>query len=137
MWYYSQMKRVTFALLAASLFSLVHAKEPDCTSANQYPAQMAQSQLNAAGLFDTLHVDFTKTTVSRVSSQKVGRDLYRQVHDVRFIKTDGSVIEAIVVGTVSSEECGGSQFDVYLVSHKIELPPSEYDPSVDRKNHKK
>lgn len=97
----------------------VSAKPPDCTSANAWPAAMAFTYMKNSGIVSNDDLDFKKTLVTRLASEKIGKDLYRQVHLVRFIKNSGEAIEAITVNEASREECSMSGVDVYLISKRL------------------
>jgi hypothetical protein len=95
------------------------AKPPDCTSPEAWPAGMAFTHLKNAGVVTNDALDFKKTTVTRLASEKIGKDLYRQVHLIRFFKISGESIQAIAVNEVSNQECSMSNVDVYLVSSRL------------------
>lgn len=95
------------------------AKNPDCTHPDAWPSGMAFSQMKNAGLVDNDILDFTKTKVIRLASEKVGKDVYRQVHLVHFIKKSGEKVDAITVNEVSHQECSMSDVDVYVVSKRL------------------
>lgn len=108
------------ALVAlAACSTLLHAKAPDCTNPNAWPAGMAFTHLKNSGIVDHDSVDIRKTEVKRLASEKIGKNLYRQVHLVRFIRAGGEPITAITVNEASSEECSMSGVDVYLVSKEL------------------
>jgi hypothetical protein len=110
-----------FAILlvfaAASTWAL--AKDPDCTNPEAWPAGMAFTHLKNTGVVDNDALDFKKTKVTRLASERVGKDLYRQVHLVRFVRTSGEPVSAITVNEVSRQECSMSGVDVYLVSKRL------------------
>jgi len=70
-----------------------------------------------AGIVDK--VDFAKTKTARLASERIGQDLYRQVHRVIYTERSGKIIEAIVVNDVSSEECSMSSVEVFVVSKRL------------------
>ncbi len=111
--------------LFAALFALAIlpcstlAKDPDCTGVDRYPATVAFVHLKNAGLTDNDKVDFTKTKVKRLASEKVGKDLYRQVHLVRFTEVSGGTLEVITVNDASSVECSMSGVEAYVVARKL------------------
>ncbi len=113
------MDRLMTAALAVALLGVVttgHAKDPDCTHIDAWPSGMAYSHLKNAGIIDPAIIDYTKTVVTRVASERIGRDLYRQVHRVVFTRLDGGTVTALTVGNASNVECSMSGVDVYLVS---------------------
>jgi hypothetical protein len=117
------MNRFFFQLIILTLFATfsicAFAKVPDCTNPDAWPAGMAFTHLKNAGIVDNDVVDFKKTQVKRLASEKIGENLFRQVHFVCFFKRSGEQIQVITVNEVSSEECSMSGVDVYLVSEKI------------------
>ncbi|MBT9568593.1 MAG: hypothetical protein IV085_09880 [Thiobacillus sp.] len=80
---------------------------------------MAFTHLKNAGEFDNDSLDFSKTKVTRLASEKIGKDLYRQIHLVKFVKQSGEDVLAMTVNEVSSQECSMSNVDVYLVSKQL------------------
>ena len=106
------------SVMLITLSTLVAAKVPDCTRPDGWPGGMAFTHLKNAGVLDNL-LDFGKTKVTRLASEKIGKDLYRQVHLVHFVKTSGEDVLAITVNEVSSQECSMSDVDVYLVSKRL------------------
>jgi hypothetical protein len=108
---------VSVALIA--LATSAQARDPDCTHPDAWPSGMAHTHLKNAGILDESLVDFTKTKVAKLASEKIGKDLYRQVHLVRFEKKSGEQISAITVNEVSHRECSMSGADVYLVSRRL------------------
>ena len=69
---------------------------------------MAFVHLKNAGLVHNETTDFTKTKVVRIASEKIGKDLYRQVHLVTFMEKSGEKIKIITVNDASQEECSMS-----------------------------
>jgi hypothetical protein len=55
----------------------------------------------------------------RLASEKVGKDLYRQVYDITFYEKTGSKIEVITSSKASNEECSMSGVDVFVVSRRL------------------
>src|SRR5512133_2420559 len=105
------------ALVGPSVLAL--AKDPDCTGVERWPASMAFVHLKNAGLTNNERLDFSKTRVVRLTSEKIGRDLYRQVHHVQFTEKAGTRIETITVSDASSAECSMSGVDVYVVARHL------------------
>jgi hypothetical protein len=107
-------------LAACGLLPLLAlAKDPDCTHRDAWPSGMAFTHLKNAGLIDSDLLDVSKTTMVRLASEKIGKNLYRQVHRVRFFKKSGESITAITVNEASTQECSMSNVDVYLVSKQL------------------
>jgi hypothetical protein len=110
---------LTILVALVALPTLALAKTPDCTHPDAWPSGMAFTHLKNAGVVDNDLFDFKKTQVTRLASEKIAKDLYRQVHLVRFFKNSGEQVSAITVNEVSSQECSMSNVDVYLVSRQL------------------
>ncbi|HEY9097715.1 MAG TPA: hypothetical protein VIN38_02480 [Thiobacillus sp.] len=106
---------ITLIALSATAF----AKTPDCTKPDAWPAGMAFTHLKNAGELDNNVLDFSQTKVTRLASEKIGKDLFRQVHLVKFVKQSGDIVLAMTVNEVSSQECSMSNVDVFLVSKQL------------------
>lgn len=110
-----------FILFIILLFSpsLAFTKDPDCTGTDRYPTSMAFGYLKDAGITDNYKLDFSKTKTVRLASEKIGRDLYRQIHHITFIEKSGNTIEVITVNDASNEECSMSGIDVFVISRHL------------------
>lgn len=86
---------------------------PDCSGG--WPTNMTFVHLKNAGLADNESIDFSKTKTVRLASERIGKDLWRQVYHVTFTKKSGGIIEAIAVHNASSEECSMSGVEVFVV----------------------
>lgn len=80
---------------------------------------MAFGYLKDAGLTDNHKLDFTKTKTVRLASEKIGKDLYHQIHYITFIEKSGNKIEVITINDASNEECSMSGVDVFVTSHHL------------------
>ena len=80
---------------------------------------MAFVHLRNAGLTENEKLDFSKTKTTRLASEQIGKDLYRQVHLVTFIEKSGKTIEVITRNDASNEECSMSGVEVYVVSNRL------------------
>ena len=118
-----------FATLSMLYSSLVWAGTPDCSGTERWPTSMAFGYLKDAGVINNESTDFEKTKTIRLVSEKIGKDLYRQVHLVTFLKKSGETATVITNSDSSNEECSMSDVEVYLVSKQIgvQLPPN---PSI-------
>lgn len=112
----------------AILFPLIaFANSPDCTSPEAWPSRMAFVKLRNAQILRGDTQDYDAPKVARLASERIGKDrygsgVYKQVHRVTFInkvKRATEIVEAIVVNTVSDDECSISDVDVYLVSKHL------------------
>jgi len=80
---------------------------------------MAFVRLKNAGLTDNDKIDFRKTKTVRLASERIGDDLYRQVHHVVFTEKSGGTIEVITASDASSEECSMSDVEVFVISRRL------------------
>lgn len=90
---------------------------PDCSGG--WPTDMTFVHMKNAGLVDNSSIDFSKTKAVRLASQRIGKDLWRQVYDVTYTKKSGDTIEAIAVHDASTEECSMTGVDVYVISRHL------------------
>ena len=104
-------------LLVSPLSSF--ANDPVCSGTEQWPTDVAFVHLKNAGMTDNYKLDFTKTKTIRLASEKIGKDLYRQIHQVIFTEKDGKTIEVITSNDASSEECSMSAVDVFVISKHL------------------
>ena len=95
---------------------------PACAGPEGWPTSMAFVYLKDAGLTSNDNIDFTKTKTTLLASESIGKDLYRQVHDVVFTEKSGRTIEVITRNTASSEECSMSGVDVFVISKHLGGP---------------
>ena len=108
------MPRFLILLLVAASMAPAFGKDPDCSGTENWPTRSALVALTNAGI--TGKIDWAKTKTTRIASEKIGKDLYRQVHRVSYAQVSGKVVEAITVNEVSSEECSMSGVEVFVVS---------------------
>ena len=83
---------------------------------------MAFVYLKNAGIIKNMELDFNKTKTTKLASEKIGKELYRQVHLVIFYKKTGGQVFVITVNNASNEECSMSDVDVYVVSKQLTEP---------------
>ena len=102
------------ALLIASP-AYAASKAPDCTGVDRYPATMAYMHLKNAGVLNSQQVALKDAKVSRIASEQIGPDLYRQVHKVTF-RVGVRELIVLAVNDVSHEECSMGPVQVYVVS---------------------
>lgn len=95
------------------------AKDPECGRPDGWPATMAFVHLKNAGITTNDKIDFSKTVVVRLASEKIGKNLYRQIHLVTFMEKSGSTIEVITENDASNEECSMTGVDVYVISKHL------------------
>jgi hypothetical protein len=113
------MKNLVVIAMLVVLPSLAAAKNPSCAGVDQWPTSMAFVHLKNAGITTNEKIDFKKTRTTRLASEKVGKDLYRQIHQVTFTEKTGKTIEVITSNEASSEECSMSGVDVFVVSRHL------------------
>jgi hypothetical protein len=105
--------------LLTSVATGAAAKDPDCTGVDKWPTTMAFVHLKNAHLTDNDALDFTKTKTVRLASEKIGKDLYRQIHYVVFTEKSDRKIEVITSNDASNEECSMSGVQVFVVSKRL------------------
>jgi len=113
------MKNLIVIVLLTMIPTLAAAKNPDCTGVDQWPTNMAFVHLKNAGITTNEKIDFKKTRTTRLTSEKIGNNLYRQIHHVIFTEKAGIKIDFITSNEASSEECSMSGVDVFVVSRHI------------------
>jgi tRNA(Met) C34 N-acetyltransferase TmcA len=102
---------VSISVIAQSQAEKAHG--PGCSGG--WPTNMTFVELKNAGLADNESIDFSKARTVRVASERVGKDLWRQVYQVTFTKKSGDRIDPIAVHDASNEECSMSGVEVFLV----------------------
>lgn len=94
-------------------------KNPDCAGVDRWPTGMAFAKLKNTGITDNNKLDFSKTNTKRLASEKIGENLYRQIHHITFIEKSGNGIEVITVNDAADDECSMSDVDVYLIAKPL------------------
>jgi len=89
---------------------------PDCAGIGGWATSMAYVHLKNEGLVGSETLNFNMTTTTRIACEKIGKDLYKQVHLVTFTKLNGDEINVMTVNDASNEECSMSDVDVYVIS---------------------
>ena len=95
------------------------AKTPDCAGVDSWATAMAFVHLKNAGITDNNAIDSTKTKTERLASEKIGKDIYRQIHHISFTEKSGNVIEVITSNDASNTECSMSSVDVFVISRHL------------------
>jgi hypothetical protein len=104
--------------LSASAYSqTAKTHGPDCSKG--WPTNMTFVLLKNAGVVDNTTIDFSKTKTVRLASEKIGKDLWRQVYLVTFTKNSGGHITAIAIHNASNEECSMSGVEIFVVSKRL------------------
>ena len=119
--------RFIATLLLLTAAEQAAAEIPDCSGPNGWPANMAFTHMKNAGIVTNDQLDFTKTTSKKLSYEKIGKDLYRQVHLVTFERKDRTLVQAIVWSDASSEECSMGNVQVFVISQTLgDAPKAPY-----------
>jgi hypothetical protein len=109
-----------FVLVALVMPALnCYSADPSCDDPNNWAAMMTFVHLKNAGLTNNDKIDFNLTKVERVASEKIGEDLYRQVHLVTYVEKSGKSFDAITTNDASSTECSMSAVKVYVVEKTL------------------
>ncbi len=110
-----------FALAATQAAAAAPAagREPDCSGAEHWPAAITFVKLKNAGIVTNASVDFPHVQSRRLTSQRIGRDLWRQVHRVTIPLRRGGAISALAISDASSDECSMGDVQVYIISRKL------------------
>ena len=114
-------------MLAAAFFvafipQSTFASVPNCAGTNSWPSGNAYAQLKNAGILESETTDFTKTRVNRLASEKVGKDLYRQIYEIKFVKKAGDEVTVVAVSDASRQECSMGGVKVFVVSQQLGDP---------------
>jgi hypothetical protein len=104
---------------AFSSFSMSATNADHCSGKEGWATSMAFVHLKNAHQTDNDKLDFKKTKTVRLASEKIGKDLFRQVHHVTFTEISGRKIEVITVNGASSTECSMSGVQVFVVSQQL------------------
>jgi hypothetical protein len=108
---------VFVAALALAVPALCFAgSPPGCKS---WPTNIAIVYLKNAGITDPTRLDESKTRAARIASEKIGKDLWRDVYNITFYEHGGRSFEVITSSEASSAECSMSDPIVWVVSQKL------------------
>jgi len=119
--------KVLLALLLSTASATAAVKTPDCSGPDRWPAAEAFVYMKDAGLVTNDQLDFKKTTSRKLSYEKIGKDLYRQVHLVTYESKDHKGIQAIVWSDASSKECSMGNAQVFVISQTLgDAPQAPY-----------
>jgi hypothetical protein len=108
-----------YAMMFLLNINLLAEAIPDCSGVNNWAASMAFVDLKDNGLTTNDKLDFNKTTSVRIASEKIAKDIYRQVHLITYVEKKGKVFQLITINNASLEECSMSDVEVYLIKSKI------------------
>ena len=115
------MNAVSYTLAAAIILSTApaFAKDPDCGGPNYWPAAMLFVAMKNAKIVTNDQIDFSRTQVTRIASEKIGPDLWRPVHIVQYFRRDGSALQAKAVSNSSQEDCSMGDVKTFVISAKL------------------
>ncbi len=117
------MLRLALTIAFLAVLPATQAASPRCDGPENWAAGMAQATLKNAGLLNPGEIDFPKTRVMRIASEKIGKDLYRQVHRIIYTKTSGGTLEVIAVNDASHTECSESGVEIFVVGQHFPASP--------------
>lgn len=86
-----------------------------------WPKNITPLILKNVGITDPVKIDDSKTKAVRIASEKIGKDLWRDVYDITFYEQTGHAIEVITSSEASSAECSMSDPVVWVVTQKIDI----------------
>ena len=103
------------------LLAAATSGNPDlgCSNPDNWAASSAYAQLKNAGLVAPETVDFSKVRVVLLAQQKIGKDLYRQIHEIAYPLKSGSLVRVITTSNASSEECSISSVKIRVVGQTL------------------
>lgn len=100
-------------------------KGPDLSGS--WPTTMTLGVLQDAGLIDEGQIDRASTSTTRISSERVGKDLWHQAYFVRYKLKSGHTIQAIAMVDASPNTDMRSGPVVYVVSQVLQ-PEGKPEP---------
>ncbi|WP_322052258.1 hypothetical protein [Paraburkholderia bannensis] len=106
-----------FVTLALTIPALGYAGSPP--ACKSWPTNIAIVYLKNANITDPTKLDESKTHAVRIASEKIGKDLWRDVYDITFHEHSGRSFEVITSSEASSTECSMSDPIVWVVSQKL------------------
>ena len=119
--------KALFVLMLSTIPVYAAEQIPDCSGPDRWPAAQAFVYMKNAGLVTNDQLDFKKTTSKKLSYEKIGKDLYRQVHLVTYERKDNKLIQAIVWSDASSEECSMGNAQIFVISQTLgDAPKAPY-----------
>ncbi len=101
------------------IFSLQAKHAYNCSGIENFAASISYVVLKNTNNIDVDNLIYDKTKVVLISSEKIGDDLYKDVHHITFFLKNDEKVEVITINDSSSEECSMAGGDVYLIKSKI------------------
>ncbi len=80
---------------------------------------MAFVHLKNTGLTHNYKTVHDRVSVKQVASQRLGKDLYRQVHRISLPQVSAEPIQVLTVSDASSQECSMGAVEVFVVTRRI------------------
>lgn len=75
--------------------------------------------LKNLGLVNNYNIDFSKTKTTRLLSEKIGNDLYKQMYFVRYFYTNGNTIDVLAMHNASDKELSMSDVEIFIISEYV------------------
>jgi len=113
------MKLALLYIILISPPNIVFAGHPDCAGINRWATSMAFVYLKNSGITNNEKINFTKTITTRLASEKISKNIYRQIHYITFTENSGNEIKVITSNESSNEECSMSKVKVYVISKEL------------------
>ena len=113
------MRSLLIAFFLAFAAGGATAKTPACSGPDNWAAAMAYTHLKNANLVSSESNDSAQTKVTLLASEKIKKDLYRQIHLVTFVDKTGHKIEVIASNEASSQECSMSGVQIFVISKRL------------------
>lgn len=109
------MKRKIVILFIALTPMAASAAAPDCSGIQNYPASMALSYLINTKSVTADNIVGTATQVTRLASNRVSADLYRQIYYIVFKENSGKHLGVITISDASPEECSMGDVELFVI----------------------
>lgn len=113
------MKRIFILFLLSTTTANAGEKHPYCNGIENWATSIAYTSLKDDGVVTPETIDYSKTVTKRLTSEKISKGLYKQVHHILFTLKSGATVQVITVNDASNEECSMSDVDVYVISKKL------------------
>ena len=108
---------IAFSFLTSIAFA--NGRLEECAKPESWAASMAQTHLKNAGLLINEEIDFSKTQVNLLASEKKEKGLFHQVQKIIFTKKDGKKITVITENDASNDECSMTGVKVFVISKEL------------------
>ena len=107
---------IIFTILTISLFA---GHTYDCSYLHNYAENISYLKLKDQKLINPDSVIENKTKSILIASEKINKNLYKDVHLITFFLKNNTTIKVIAINNSSPEECSMSDVDIYLIKSKI------------------